>query len=991
MKDNDAQAAVKAHVAPTLGAESGPVQPAKDAGAKAKAPPPPKQAGGAADAGKSKVVPADIPSAAPTEAASKSKKTNTVAGVNGMPNTEKPKHETKAVKAAEVEATKSKDNPVNPEAPKPGVSTSPPAPKPPVPEGGEPDEHPQAGHPIAHGHAVDGATAPKLLKLKPGVELFNIGPGVPPDTTAVGTDPETDFGGFTPPGGLPGGNGDGGLHGQAMHCQTNGQAHASSPPITVGIGESPIRLTVMEEGAKEGAKFTEFDLGGDEFFDGIRKAYVNTGKPATFMATDLLDWPDASHWGLLNVLKEIGPVAKLQVDEGEPRSDVFEAALGAMVDDADVVRCTKGRRLAQEAAALFRGDMLDVACSRIDKRLKELKVGGVRVAAIVKEVRALVEALAKKPEHTKLVAVVEQVPGAPVGANIMVPADWKLGPGGILRPGPIETIVASAPLVITSLMTDVSDGTESLGLAWKKDDGWVQRVVERHVAADARSAVKLAAWGAPVHSNNAGDVVQYIADFEAANMPHLPRRDLTGQMGWPGDRSCRWFLWGGLDLAANDPAKPVDPSATAAGVSFRGADEGEEQLVSGFRAAGSYGGWRAATGVLEGAYPRVGLGLLTSLTPPVLEIVDAENFILDYAGATSLGKTTALRQAAGLWGNPDERSTASAMSTWDSTRTWVERASAVLNSLPLILDDTKRARHPADIAQTLYDVATGRGKNRGTVKGLARAGTWRTALISSGEAPIVSFTEDGGTRARVLPVWGSPFGAADAATAKVVRALDAGVRANYGHVGPRFVRHLIEKRGEWPTWRASYREILETYTTKAGDNPVAGRMAGHFAAIELTACLVMEAFDGLCWVSWEQFDALWGEMTAEAPEADTVRRALRHAFDWATGRQREFYGRHETDSGHVQHPSAGWAGRWDDSPQWAYLGFLPPRLKDVLVAGGFEFESTVRNWADRGWLLINGSSKTRYRAQIGGETTQLPWLIAVRREAIAGLDAGVSA
>ncbi|MEJ7639726.1 MAG: hypothetical protein WKF75_17575 [Singulisphaera sp.] len=121
-----------------------------------------------------------------------------------------------------------------------------------------------------------------------------------------------------------------------------------------------------------------------------------------------------------------------------------------------------------------------------------------------------------------------------------------------------------------------------------------------------------------------------------------------------------------------------------------------------------------------------------------------------------------------------------------------------------------------------------------------------------------------------------------------------------------------------------------------------------------------------------------------------MRRALRHAFDWATGRQCEFYGRHETHSGHTQHPAAGWAGRWD-AAQWAYLGFLPNRLRDVLAAGGFEFEATVRNWRDRGWLLTNGGSTGRFRAQIGGEATQLPWLIAVRREAIAGLDAGVSA
>jgi putative DNA primase/helicase len=270
-------------------------------------------------------------------------------------------------------------------------------------------------------------------------------------------------------------------------------------------------------------------------------------------------------------------------------------------------------------------------------------------------------------------------------------------------------------------------------------------------------------------------------------------------------------------------------------------------------------------------------------------------------------------------------------------------------------------------------------------------GTWTTVLISSGEAPIDSFGEHGGTLPRVLTIWGSPFGATDAATAEVVRAIGDGVRANYGHLGPRFVRYLVEHRDRWPLWRTRYKELLAMYTAQAAGNAVAGRVAGHFAALELTASLVMEAFDGLCWMSEAQFDALWAELAASAPGADPVRRALHHAFAWATGHQSEFFGRHDTHDGHHHSPHGGWAGRWDASPHWAYLGFLPDRLKEVLTAGGFEFEPTILNWHDRGWLLTSCGSKTRYRAQIGGEVTHLAWLVAVRHEAIAGLDAGESA
>ena len=94
MKDNDAQAAVKAQVTPTLGADSGPVQPANEADAKAKAPPPQKKAGGAANAGKSKVAPADMPSGAPNKAANVSANTNNAADAKAKPRIKKSKVKT---------------------------------------------------------------------------------------------------------------------------------------------------------------------------------------------------------------------------------------------------------------------------------------------------------------------------------------------------------------------------------------------------------------------------------------------------------------------------------------------------------------------------------------------------------------------------------------------------------------------------------------------------------------------------------------------------------------------------------------------------------------------------------------------------------------------------------------------------------------------------------------------------------------------------------
>ena len=158
--------------------------------------------------------------------------------------------------------------------------------------------------------------------------------------------------------------------------------------------------------------------------------------------------------------------------------------------------------------------------------------------------------------------------------------------------------------------------------------------------------------------------------------------------------------------------------------------------------------------------------------PHLFTILGCANFIVDWCSPTSTGKTTVLRLGGSCWGIPDERSPSSVLLTWDSTRVFINRASSLLHSLPLILDDTKRCKYPNDISKTLYDVASGRDRGRGSTKGLRRSGSWHTVLLSSGEAPATSFTQDGGTRARVLTLWGPPFGRADDTTVTVVHRLN---------------------------------------------------------------------------------------------------------------------------------------------------------------------------------------------------------------------------
>jgi hypothetical protein len=454
---------------------------------------------------------------------------------------------------------------------------------------------------------------------------------------------------------------------------------------------------------------------------------------------------------------------------------------------------------------------------------------------------------------------------------------------------------------------------------------------------------------------------------------------VTQQLGYQGQDGIAGYLCGRDLITINTRANMDNEEPSDATITFRGADVGDEQLVDGFRRHGTFDGWQIAMALLA-PFGRLRLAIYAALCPPLLAVLQSLNFIFSFAGATSQGKTTALRAAASCWGSPDERSRGAAVGTWDATRTWIERAATVLNDLPLLMDDTKRAQRSRDVASVIYDVAAGRSRGRGSVEGLRETGTFRTVMLSTGEAPITSFTQDGGTRSRSLELWGPPFGDTSPETAQLVNLINDGVLEHYGHAGPQFVGWLLRRRDRWPGWREHHRRLRRRYERRAGDNSVAARMADHFAALRVTAILAHRA-GILPWPYKDVVSELWPVLTADSPEADRAAAALRLALSWAVSHEDEFESRrHDSNP-----PHCGWAGRWDrdvHNTRWAFLGFLPHVLDKVLEDGGFEPEPIKRLWFDRGWLRVN-PGRRQYKARIGCGSE---WLIAIARAAVDAIE-----
>ena len=722
------------------------------------------------------------------------------------------------------------------------------------------------------------------------------------------------------------------------------------------------------------------------------------GGAPIFDLRHVLDWSDGERWAVLGFIAGLEAAYMVRHGEFGVPADLFVAVLYAMVGDEDVARCGRGVRAAVEAAAIIHHhpQALPAACGRIAQRLADLGVEGYTAYRLQQQVEQLAAGARGQTGggEQALARVHSSLPDAPVPADAVVPEGWMLSVEGIAQGNADKAIaVTSAPMVITRRFTEMDGEAEHLGVAWLRDGRWHEEIVPRATVAVGKTVVELAAYGAPVTSNNASLVVDFLASFEAHNLELLPRSRVARQLGWQGNGGHDGFLWGERLLRDNNTAAVrtmtdtgaatiTESANTASEIIFRGADEGDGQLAAGYCEAGTFEGWCAAVQPIA-QFPKVMLGIYAALTPPMLEVLNSDNFITSYAGATSQGKTITLRISASCWGCPNEKSTTSAMGTWDATRVWFGRAPAVLNHLPLVVDDTKRASKKEMVAQMIYDVASGRGRGRGSQQGLARNDAFRTVMLTSGEAPITSFSEDGGTRARVLEVWGSPFGKADAATAQIVNRVNDAVHDHYGHLGPRFVQYLIEHRDDWAAWREQYRQLRQQFGNRAGDNSVAARMATHLAAIGMTAQIVHQAVE----MPWEYRDVvgeLWGELTAETPEADRAAVALRHVMSWAQGHREQFQPPASTAG--MMAPSGGWAGRWElEDKDEPYIGFFPHKLDEILVAGGFEPEPIKRLWFDREWLKVS-KGKHQYRTRIGNLT---PYVVAVKRTAIEQVEGPV--
>jgi len=361
--------------------------------------------------------------------------------------------------------------------------------------------------------------------------------------------------------------------------------------------------------------------------------------------------------------------------------------------------------------------------------------------------------------------------------------------------------VTILPLYVERKLVDPRENVEFLELAWLSSEGKILKTtVQRDALGDRRKFLTLTEFDSfPANFSNAKAVVDYLQAAEK----HAPKSLCSRACGWLDNRF-----------------SPYDVELIP--------DTGLEQFKDAFKQSGSLEAQLDLLAQLA-RHPWALFYVIAGLTAPVLRRVGASSFVVDLSGRSSRGKTTALKVAASLWGNPEEL-----IVRWNATRVFLEKIAAFFNDVPVFLDDSQEASKET-LQKTLYAVANETGRGRATAAGTQRLRRWKTVLLSTGESPAYEKCNWAGARVRTISVTESPFRQMNYAE---FLDFEDKILRNYGHVAPVFVKEVSAYGSKL---REDYLDILKNLGNL--ENEYQQRLARYYAAILLTSRLLDSVFN----------------------------------------------------------------------------------------------------------------------------------------------------
>lgn len=482
-----------------------------------------------------------------------------------------------------------------------------------------------------------------------------------------------------------------------------------------------------------------------------------------------------------------------------------------------------------------------------------------------------------------------------------------------------EVEACNHPIMPIRRLKNVETDTEKVVLAFcKRGEQWRTITVDRKTISSTNSIISLADYGIAVNSENARNLIKYLAEVENRNLDVLPLQKSVSRLGF-------------IDKHGFSPYSE--------GLVFDAADAYRDMYNS-VAPAGDFETWRNAVNDAREKNVITRLYIAASFASVLVGRFNSLPFFVHLWGGTEAGKTVALMAAASVWANPVM---GEYIYTFKGTDVGHELTAAFVNNLPLGIDELQIISDKKKFDELIYTLCEGTGKKRGNQNaGLQKVGKWRNCILTTGEFPITSGSSGGGAVNRVIGI--------DCKDIKLIEnpiSFLEVINNNYGHAGQIFIEHLLTEDGE-KLARTVHGMVLKQLSA---DEESTQKQAAAAALIVVADRLANEwIFKSKTVLKLEDIKPY----IATKSQVSAHNRALKYLYDQVGVNIKKF--KHETDyNGEV------W-GTVDDE----YIYIIKSQFDKMLEDKGYS-SAAFLSWAKDKGVIETEHGRNTMKKTVGGE------------------------
>ena len=512
--------------------------------------------------------------------------------------------------------------------------------------------------------------------------------------------------------------------------------------------------------------------------------------------------------------------------------------------------------------------------------------------------------------------------------------------------GVTQELVATGPIWLAGARVDLATQEVEIKLSWfDKKRRVTSRWLSRGQILKSTTLIDLTnVEGFPSFGGIVDKLVRFLALLEKGSS--LTTELIARQPGWARTADDHIFVCGN-----NDGEVIFYP------------EEAYRPYASALASAGSFEAWLEVVKPTCEKFPIVLFSLLAVHVPPTLRITGAPNFIVNYWGDTSTGKTSCLEVIFSAWGKPSNPG--GLIFSFNNTGNFSERLAAFFSDLPLAFDDAQTASDKI-VELIIYMIANGIGKGRAKPYSIAKTEAWRSVLFITSEKPATEKAFPGAI-ARTLGIPESPFAGIEPESLQIVKSC---VQENYGHLARKFIQILMQFNEK--DLRQSYNGYVHDYM-KMATNEFGNRFASYFASVRVVA-EIMCYLPEMRWIRpliCDSIQCIWNLANVDITETNMGKKALTGIAAWIESNKRHFA--REKCQTELQ-PTYGMIRQQD-----GFVAIIPHVFKQALR--DLEIQSSaavIAQWKRQG-ILIFTPGRNQKQIKVEGEPV---WCVCISYDAL---------